>query len=106
MEEYYDRYRQFRFNDTVGKVPFLRIKEEGTDLYVTYDKYSMRMDSLSYKYYGDPNFGWLILQANPSLPPYEFAIDNGVTLRIPYPLDSAVRRYEASIADYVNNGVF
>lgn len=106
MSDYYDRYEKFKVNGIIQpKIPFMDIAFSDSDIYIIYDKYKMRMDMLSYKYYGDPNFGWLILQANPGLGGYEFDIENGVTLRIPYPKDSAISRYEASCNKYLNNRV-
>lgn len=100
--EYYDRYSSFRSGGYVAKpLPFLKIKERSTDIYLTFDKDKMRMDTLSYKYYGDPNYAWLILNANPTLPPYEYLIDDATVMRIPYPLDSAIERYEDSIKTYM-----
>lgn len=99
--EYYDRYAAFRRNGEIEKpLPFLKIKKSASDVYITFDKDKMRMDTLSYKYYGDPNFAWLILNANPALPPYEYLIENGIVLRIPYPLDTAIERYEDSVKSY------
>ena len=69
-------------------------------VYVYYDRGSMRMDSLSYQYYNDPNYGWLILQANPRLGMYEFNIEDKSQIRIPYPLESAIRSYEEGIDTY------
>ena len=60
----------------------------------------MRLDTLSYKYYGDPDYGWLILQANPSIPSMEYRIEDGTIVRIPYPLSTAVNRYEQGINKY------
>lgn len=61
---------------------------------------------LSYKYYGDANYGWLILQANPSLGSMEFNIPDNASIRIPYPLNDALKRYEASVANYnAENGI-
>lgn len=98
---YYDRYKQFRIDGAVQfPLPFLKIDKSDSDIYVTFDRQTMRLDSLSYKYYGDPNFAWLILNANPELPMYEYLIENSSTLRIPYPMDSAIQRYEKSIKKY------
>lgn len=102
MSEYYDRYGKFKMNGVgPSKIPFVNIPLSDSDIYITYDKTKMRMDILSYKYYGDPNLGWLILQANPSVGGYEFEITNGTTLRIPYPKDSALNRYENSCNNYL-----
>lgn len=100
--EYYDRYANFRKNDMIAKpIPFLKIKEKNSDIHIIFNKDTMRMDTLSYKYYGDPNYAWLILNANPELPPYEYLIENYTTIRIPYPIDSAIKRYEDSVTDYL-----
>lgn len=107
MSEYYNRYKKFIFNGLIQpQIPFMEIPISESDLYIVYDKHKMRMDSLSYKYYGDANLGWLILQANPSLGGYEFSIEDGVTLRIPYPKESALNRYEESCNNYLNKKEF
>ena len=98
MGQYYDRYAGFRRDGLVGRVPYVEITPSATDLNIKYDRNTMRMDMLSYKYYGDADYGWLILQANPQYGGYEFAIPDGVTLRIPYPLDGALLRYERQVA--------
>ena len=101
MASEYDRYAQFRGdNGTIGLVPFIPIPEKPTDLYVKYTKGETRMDVLSSDYYGDPNYGWLILQANPSCGSIEFRIKDGEILRIPYPLDATLVDYRTAIADY------
>lgn len=98
--EYYDRYAKYRGNGTIEFMPFIPIEHESSDLYIIFEKATMRFDNLSYKYYGDPNYAWLILQANPSLGGFEFSIQDGVTLRIPYPLHNAITRYEQGIQRY------
>lgn len=100
--EYYDRYSSFRNDGSIDIVPFIEIDKYSTDKYITFKKATMRMDTLSYKYYGDPNYGWLILQANPSYSSMEFSIPDGITLRIPYPLETAISRYENGIQEYRN----
>lgn len=100
----YDRYSKFKVNGIVqSRIPFMEIGKSETDLYITYNRRKMRMDTLSYKYYGDANLGWLILQANPKFGGFEYSIPNGVTLRIPYPKDSAINRYESSCNSYLNS---
>ena len=98
--EYYDRYNSFRNDGNIEIVPFIEIERYNTDIDIQYDKRTMRMDTLSYKYYGDSNYGWLIMQANPKYGSLEFLIPNGVTLRIPYPLNTAKTRYESAILAY------
>jgi phage tail protein X len=83
--------------DVAIGIPFFDIPIANSDLTIVYNKRTMRMDTLSYKYYGDANYGWLILQANPQYSGFEFSIPNGVKLRIPYPFNSAIDRYETSV---------
>lgn len=98
---YYNRYAAFMADGEVSaRVPFIEIPRLGTDKTLVYNRKSMRCDMLSYKYYGDPNYGWLILQANPEYGGFEFSIPDGVDFRIPYPLDSAIQRYESGIAKW------
>ena len=99
---YYDRYSKFRTDGQIKIVPGIVIQKESTDIYLLYDKNKMRLDTLSYKYYGDPDYGWLILQANPHVPSMEYLIQDGAVVRIPYPISSAVSRYEQAIDDYNN----
>ena len=99
MEEYYDRYQKFRENGQVRLVPSIKLPQNSSDIVITFDKNKMRMDSLSYKYYGDPNYGWLILLANPKYGSMEFEIPDGVSLRIPYPLNVALSGYEEQLTN-------
>lgn len=97
LTEYYDRYQKFRENGQVKLVPFVKLHQNGSDIIITFDKSKMRLDALSYKYYGDPNYGWLILLANPKYGSMEFEIPDGVGLRIPYPLNVAISGYEEQL---------
>lgn len=97
----YNRYKSFVTDDgNVRVVPFIKIPKMDSDKYAYWDKYNSRMDLLSYQYYGDPNYGWLILQANPHLPSLEFMINNGEKIRIPFPLEVAISQYESGIKSY------
>lgn len=104
--DYYNRYSKFTIDGNNKIVPFIRIPRIGSDLIITFDKSKMRMDMLSYKYYGDANYGWLIMLANPQYGSMEFSIPDMVDLRIPYPLQTALNRYENSIEDYKNKNGF
>lgn len=99
MVNYYDRYQSFRLDGQLLKVPFTKIRNESTDLHITFDKSRMRLDSLSYKYYGDANYGWLLMMANPQFGSMEFDIPDNVLFRIPYPLTTALIRYEDSVKE-------
>jgi hypothetical protein len=98
--QYYDRYKSFRIDGEVKKIPFIEIDKQSTDLYITFDKSKMRLDTLSYKYYGDANYGWLLLLANPQFGSMEFEIPDNVVFRVPYPLQTAILRYENKVNEY------
>lgn len=99
---YYDRYQKFRKDGIIELVPGIKIDNADSDIFLLYDKSKMRMDMLSYKYYGDPDYGWIILQANPHVSSMEYFIQDGAKVRIPYPLSSAISRYEQAIDTYNN----
>lgn len=96
----FSRYDKFIHDGTMNLVPFISIPEKSTDYYEYYQRGITRLDLLSYKYYDDPNYGWLILQANPELEPYEFKIPNNTRLRIPYPLETTLIQYNEDIEYY------
>lgn len=99
----YNRYKSFITPaGDVKIVPFIKIPKRKSDKYVYWNKYSSRMDLLSYQYYGDSNYGWLILQANPHLPSMEYMIENEERIRIPFPLEVAISQYENDIKTYYN----
>jgi hypothetical protein len=58
------------------------------------------LDIISYNYYNDPNYGWLILMANPEYGSMEYNIPDGALLRIPYPLGETIEDYKKSIDLY------
>lgn len=99
---YFDRYTDFRGNGVVNRLPFIKINKKDTDFYETYELGKTRLDLLSNKYYGDPNYDWLILMANPQYGAFEFAIPNGSEIRIPYPLKQTLEQYKNSIKEYKN----
>jgi len=98
----YNRYKSFITNGTYTKVPFVEIPTSSSDIYVYYEVGKTRMDLLSYQYYGNANYGWLILQANPQVGSLEFNIEDGSKLRIPFPLETAIQGYESNIKKYNN----
>lgn len=96
----YSRYQSFINNGAYLKIPFIKIPVSNSDFYAYYEVGKTRLDLLSYQYYGDANYGWLILQANPSIGSLEFKIQNDTKIRIPYPLESALLSYESGIQNY------
>lgn len=98
--ETYDRYSKFRTGNEIKIVPFGEIPEKETDIYVTYKNGVTRLDNLSYKYYNNADYAWLIMQANPEYGSLEFLIPDGSEIRIPFPLDVTLSDYQKSLDDY------
>lgn len=96
----YDRYSQFRQDGAFSIVPFGEVPAKDTDYYEVYYRGKTRLDILSYEYYNDSNYGWLIMQANPQFGSIEFEIPDMATLRIPYPLSPSIQAYRESIEEY------
>ena len=97
----YNRYKSFITDGAYKKIPFISIPESVSDFYIYYQAGKTRLDLLSYQYYNDPNYGWLILQANPHAGSLDFNIDDGTKLRIPFPLETALQLYESGIKNYI-----
>ncbi|MCK9541924.1 MAG: tail protein X [Novosphingobium sp.] len=90
-----------RQNGDIKLTPFIKIKPKYTDKFEVYKVNNTRFDLLSAKYYnGNANYDWLILLANPHLPSLEFLIEEGTTIRIPYPLDVSIEQYIDGINVY------
>jgi hypothetical protein len=96
----YDRYTRFRVNGTIKIVPGITIDPKSTDYFETYTLGLSRLDIISSEYYGDPNYDWLIMQANPQYGSLEFNIENKSLLRIPYPLETTMSQYYSDIDKY------
>ncbi len=96
----YDRYSQFRKGNEIDIVPFGKVRPKDTDHFEVYKKNQRRLDVISYNYYKNPNYGWLILQANPEVGSMEYNIPDETTLRIPYPLSISIQDYRDSIDEY------
>jgi hypothetical protein len=96
----YDRYNKFRINGDTILQPFIKIPVKDSDYYETYEKGKTRLDILSYQYYKDPDYAWLIMQANPEYGSIEFLIPDKAQIRIPYPLNLTLTKYENDIEEY------
>ncbi len=97
--KYYDRYGEFRENGKYKFMPFLKIPSKSTDINVVY-KSNSRLDIISQDYYTNPNFGWLILQANPQYGGMEFDIPINTVIRVPFPLMASLNDYDKTISRY------
>ena len=96
----YNRYKSFVKNGRISLIPFISIPKKSSDYYEEYELGKTRLDLLSYKYYDNPNYDWLIMQANPEYGSMEFNIEDGAILRIPYPLEDTILRYYSDIEEY------
>ena len=96
----YDRYSLFRHNGEIDIVPSVTIPVKSTDYYITYKAGFTRLDVVSNDYYGNPNYDWLILCANPEYGSMEFNIPDGAEVRVPYPLDVTLQDYNGAINRY------
>ena len=96
----YDRYYKFRKDGQILHVPFIEIPVRPTDYNTYYRAGKTRLDLLSYQYYGDANYDWLIMQANPQFGSLEFKIPDGSRIRIPYPLETVISQYNNDVDVY------
>lgn len=98
--QYFDRYQFFETDGTFRIVPGIELPIKSTDRYFLYKKGKTRFDKLSMDFYNTPVFGWLILQANPSVGSLEFEIPDNYMLRIPFPLVTSLQDYKRQIDLY------
>lgn len=78
----YSRYQDLMVNGNQKTMSHVQIDERVTDKMIVWK--NNRMDKLSYTYYGDPRYGWIIMLANPKYS-MEFDIEEDSVIRIPFP---------------------
>lgn len=100
----YDRYINYRVNGSVEIPRMIDIRKKSSDVFDVYQRGVTRLDRLSYDYYNDPNYDWLILMANPELGSLEFEIPNASKIRIPYPLELTLEYLQEDIRKQRENG--
>jgi hypothetical protein len=100
MANYYNRYTDFIINGENITVPFIKLTSKAGDKKVIYKVGRSRLDKISQQYYESPYFGWLILQANPSVGGLEWNIKDGQVLIVPYPLVASLQIYKKAVDDY------
>lgn len=95
-----NRYREiFKLRKTKDNVPPpntppYRISDRESDLFMPYYG-SDRLDLISNRIYGSPNYWWVILAANNYQ--IEFDIESGEIIRIPYPLNSVLEEIRGQV---------
>jgi hypothetical protein len=98
--QYFDRYQYFESEGTFKIVPGIEVPFKSTDKVIQFKKNKDRLDKLSQEYYNSPLFGWLLLQANPTVGSIEFDIPNNSMIRIPFPLVSSLQDYKKNVELY------
>jgi hypothetical protein len=95
MRKYSNRYKLIYNQDTLRQNIYTpTISKRETDVYLTYTE-SSRLDNISNRIYGYPEYYWVILQANGySL---EFDIEVGEILRVPYPLEAVIEELQSKV---------
>lgn len=96
----FDRYSNFKANGVMQIVPFVAIRKKPSDKEIVYNKSRTRLDKISSDIYNDPDFAWLIMQANPEYGSIENLIPDGVVLRVPFPLEDTLSLYLDDITAY------
>lgn len=96
----YNRYKKFKGDGKSRIIPSVSIPVKNTDYFEVYERGKTRLDNISYTYYKDSNYDWLIMTANPEYGSMEFEIPDGSVLRIPFPLEKSLSDYEKAIDDY------
>ena len=97
----YDRYELYRVDgNTINQLPFIQIPINSSDKYEEW-KDGDRMDRFAKRFYDNPFFDFLILQANPEYLS-EFDIPAGVVLRIPFTLEKARTDNEDGLKKILN----
>jgi len=96
----YNRYANLTYNGKVELPPYVTYTPKYTDKEEVWELNKSRLDLISYKYYGDANYDWLILLANEDIPFLEFEIPNGTILTIPYPLEEALQNITRQIEKF------
>lgn len=97
MASYYNRYSQFISNGQNLPLPGITLPIGSEDKYYIFRQGKDRLDKLSNLYYSNPYSGWIIMLANPEFGGLEFLIPDMTTIRIPFPFNDALSRYETEI---------
>ena len=100
MATYFDRYAKFRANGEIKPLPGIKITPISSDKQEMYKLGETRLDKLSNMYYNNPYSGWLIMLANPAFGGLEFNIPDSTIIRIPFPYDSAIKRYLTEVDNH------
>ena len=92
-----NRYSKMVIDGKIVRLPLVSLEKKDTDYFEVYHKNHSSLDNISYQYYDDPNYVWLILMANQDYGSLEYEIPDGAILRIPFPLESALSDYNGKL---------
>ena len=98
---YFNRYRSLIQNGQTETVPFIKLPINTTDKSKVWNKQTDRLDVVSYKYYGHPYGGFLILMANAEFGVEEEDIPDAAQIRIPFPYNTALQQYIDGLDKYL-----
>jgi len=98
----YNRYSQVSMNGVVELLPKFRYIPQNSDREEVWQVDKSRMDLISYKYYEDANYDWLIMLANEDISHLEFEIPDGTIITIPFPLEPALNQFKNQLKVFDN----
>ena len=101
MVFYFDRYKEYRGNGEIKILPGITLDKDSRDKQIVYRKGQTRLDILSQKYYNNPYHGFLIMARNLQWGGLEFDIPDGAVISIPFPLNSAIERYNEKVLNHI-----
>ena len=92
-----NRYKKMIIDGKIVRLPLVKLEKNETDYFEVYHKNRSSLDNISYQYYDDPNYVWIILMANQDYGSLEYEIPDGAILRIPFPLETVLSEYNSKI---------
>lgn len=101
-----NRYKGLIYNGKVRYIPLCTFSRRQSDKFEVFKKGVTTMDKLSYKYYGDVDYQWIIMMANQGYGSLEYEIPDGAVIRIPYPIDDVLNEYNNKINIALNTQAF
>lgn len=103
VDRYKNRYEGLKVNsDGYKLVPGIFLNVKSTDILITHKRGRIKFDELSQKYYGNPQYGWVIMLANSRIASLEWDIADNSVIIIPFPLLEHLNDYNRKIEQYNN----
>ncbi len=89
-------YEFLRDGNNIKDMPQVTISNRPTDKTIVFNPRRMRLDRIAGDVYGDETLYKLLMWANPEIV-YEFDIQRGTIIRIPFPLNDVIQEVTAKI---------